>query len=265
MSASIIMQCRFLKARKYDIDKAKQMWADMLQWRKENAIDTIEQVGASSLCPPPLYLDSFPGAFFWHTYYCGWTISFWMTDVCIWRMQSNCFLHVVGDFWFAAWEKESCELNGIIRAVCKVHHEGCLLTGCTLQDFIFQELEKVQKYYPQGHHGVDKEGRPVYIERIGMVDPARLMEATTLERYLKYHILEFEKTINLKFPACSIAANRHIDSATTVLDVDGVVCVFHSWTCNLFRSYLQCLWSCLTCGQFGDPDNDNDHAGPQKL
>ncbi|KAE9447298.1 hypothetical protein C3L33_20810, partial [Rhododendron williamsianum] len=97
------MMLRFLKARKMDLEKAKQMWADMLQWRKDFGADTVTE------------------------------------------------------------------------------------------DFEFKERDEVLEYYPQGHHGVDKDGRP-----------------------------EFERAFNVKFPACSIAAKKHIDQSTTILDVQGV-------------------------------------------
>ncbi|KAM3204656.1 phosphatidylinositol/phosphatidylcholine transfer protein SFH6 isoform X1 [Capsicum annuum] len=161
------MMLRFLKARKFDIDKAKHMWVDMLQWRKEFGADTIIHV--------------------------------------------ILFLHVMGCHSISSYIIHQMLATSFILNYFP-HH----------QDFQFQEQDEVSKYYPQGYHGIDKEGRPVYIERLGKVDPTKLMQVTTMDRYIRNHVREFEKTFAIKFPACTVAAKKQIDSSTTILDVQGV-------------------------------------------
>ncbi|KAK9120630.1 hypothetical protein Syun_018247 [Stephania yunnanensis] len=100
--------------------------------------------------------------------------------------------------------REDCQIDSIIK------------------DYKFEEYQEVKKYYPHGYHGVDRHGRPVYIERIGMVDLDALLRVTTIDRFVKYHITEQEKTLNLRHPACSIAAAKRISSITSILDVKGV-------------------------------------------
>lgn len=97
----------------------------------------------------------------------------------------------------------------------------------------------MKKHYPHGFHKVDKSGRPIYIERLGMVDLNAFSKATTIDRYVKYHIKEQEKTLSLRYPACSIASEKHVSSTTTILDVSGLV----SGCCLLPLScYIVCGW-----------------------
>ncbi|OVA11629.1 CRAL-TRIO domain [Macleaya cordata] len=100
--------------------------------------------------------------------------------------------------------REECEVDAIAK------------------EFKFEEYREVKSCYPHGFHGVDKYGRPLYIERLGMINLNALFQVTTIDRFVTYHISEQEKTLNLRYPACSVAAKRHLASTTSILDVKGV-------------------------------------------
>lgn len=86
----------------------------------------------------------------------------------------------------------------------------------------FPEFLVVKKYYPRLYFNTDKLGRPVYIERLGQVDIAKLLQVTTNERMLQYTIYMYEKLTNYILPGCSIAAGKNIEQTLTILDLSGI-------------------------------------------
>jgi len=91
-----------------------------------------------------------------------------------------------------------------------------------VENFDFPELSVVDKYYPQYYHKNDKDDRPVYIERLGFLDLKALYAATTPERQLKRLVLEYEKFLYERLPACSAAAGHPVETSCTILDLQNV-------------------------------------------
>ncbi|KAF4679665.1 cytosolic factor, phosphatidylinositol/phosphatidylcholine transfer protein [Perkinsus olseni] len=85
-----------------------------------------------------------------------------------------------------------------------------------LHGFDFPEYEDAKRLYPHGYHGTDKQNRPVYIERTGMVDAGELLKITTFDRLLRYWVQEYEELIAYRLPACGV------DKTCTIIDLKGL-------------------------------------------
>lgn len=55
-------------------------------------------------------------------------------------------------------------------------------------NFNFHEDKLVQQFYPHSYHGVDKLGRPIYVEQVGLLNTAGFLKVSSLER-LQTHFI----------------------------------------------------------------------------
>ncbi|KAL5338646.1 CRAL-TRIO domain-containing protein [Aspergillus crustosus] len=90
------------------------------------------------------------------------------------------------------------------------------------RDFHYVEKPEVFKYYPQYYHKTDKDGRPVYIEKLGKIDLNALGKITSDERMLKNLVTEYERFADDRLPACSRKAGKLIETSCTIFDLKGV-------------------------------------------
>jgi len=91
-----------------------------------------------------------------------------------------------------------------------------------VKNFDFKEKAEVDKYYPQYYHKMDKDGRPIYVERLGQLDIKALYAATTQERLIQRLVVEYEKFIDERLPACSAATGQPVETSCTILDLQNV-------------------------------------------
>ncbi|KAJ3100879.1 cytosolic factor, phosphatidylinositol/phosphatidylcholine transfer protein [Phlyctochytrium planicorne] len=88
--------------------------------------------------------------------------------------------------------------------------------------FDFPEWLVCKKFYPRFYHKVDKIGRPLYVEKFGVLDITQLFAVTTDERMLKNHVYEYEKLVQYRLPACSVKSGRHLEQSCVIMDLKGV-------------------------------------------
>jgi|OM-RGC.v1.033963394 hypothetical protein len=74
--------------------------------------------------------------------------------------------------------------------------------------FEYPEAEEVMNEYARGYFGVDKIGRPIYIDKCGCCKVDKLMKITTFERIYTETAKMFERLFKLKFTACSHLYDR---------------------------------------------------------
>ena len=110
------------------------------------------------------------------------------------------------------------------------------------RNFVFTEKKEVDKYYPQYYHKMDRvrppplfhhlacsptihplqDGRPVYIQRLGKIDVNALNAVTSQDRQLRRFVLEYEKFLTERLPACSKAVGHPVETSCTIMDLAGV-------------------------------------------
>jgi len=89
-------------------------------------------------------------------------------------------------------------------------------------DMSKDKLNKASALWEFGYHHTDRNGRPLYIDRIGKCDVDAMLEVITIEEFLDWHIYQWEECLNEYFPACSIETQSCIEQNCSIVDLDGL-------------------------------------------
>lgn len=86
----------------------------------------------------------------------------------------------------------------------------------------FPNVELMKTEYPHFFYGFDKEGRPIYIERLGKMNVKKFLQHTTIDEFTSYHICYWEYLQRVVYPRASARTGKKISKVVTIVDLSGL-------------------------------------------
>lgn len=84
-----------------------------------------------------------------------------------------------------------------------------------------ETLQAMQEWHGRGYCGVDKIGRPLYIEKSGKMNPNKLWGLIDEPTLVRNFMQMYEEVIKLHFMACSLVFKKQIFHTYSILDMTG--------------------------------------------
>jgi len=78
-----------------------------------------------------------------------------------------------------------------------------------------------RKFVPHAFHGFDREGRPIYIEKVGLIDYPTAMTLLDDDDFMRHHLYQMEKQI-ARCAESSARLGKVVDNFCTIVDLTGL-------------------------------------------
>ena len=79
-----------------------------------------------------------------------------------------------------------------------------------INTFAFDKKEQIAQYYPRGYCGIDKLGRPIYIENSGQIQPTKIWEVCDEDYLWRSYYQTYEILLKKIFMSCSLLKGQQI-------------------------------------------------------
>lgn len=90
-----------------------------------------------------------------------------------------------------------------------------------LTDFVYDKRQEVAAHYPAGYCGIDKLGRPIYIELNGKCSPAGVWSVVDEPYLMRAFMHSYEFLTRKIMFSCSAERGEQVQQTLTILDMNG--------------------------------------------
>lgn len=98
------------------------------------------------------------------------------------------------------------------------HEKGLMKSG----EIDMAQYDTIKNYSAFGYYHTDKEGRPVYIEKVNELKPKEMFAAFTDPQLFAFYIQSYDRLLHIIYPTCSQLAGKRIEKNVTIMDLKGV-------------------------------------------